>query len=142
MNEEMLHAYLDGELTPDEIAHVEKELASDATWAAEYERLAAVHGSLDLLPSIETRIDGAEILRRARRRRTGRILRLCAPLAAAAAALALLLVPRPVEEPTAEAVFSVEEQVQYLYWESDAETYGSGDLNALEDEIVEALEPS
>jgi anti-sigma factor RsiW len=142
MNEEMLHAYLDGELTPDETARLEQAFASDAALAAEYEQLCAVHESLDLLESIETRIEGAEILRRGRRRRTGRILRIVAPLAAAAAALALLVVPRPGSEPTSEAVFSPEEQVQYLYWESDAETYGSGDLSALEDEIVEALEPS
>jgi anti-sigma factor RsiW len=142
MNEEMLHAYLDGELSPADASLVEQALASDAAWAAEYERLVAVQESLDLLPAIETRLDGAAILRRGRRRRTGRILRMTAPLAAAAAALALLLVPRPGSGPTAEAVFSVEEQVQYLYWESDAETYGSGDLSVLEDDIVEALEPS
>jgi len=142
MNEELLHAYLDGELAPAEAARVESALASDEALAATYERLRLVHESLDLLPGIETEFDGTAVLRRARAHRVGRLVRLWAPAAAAAAALVLLALPRPGEDATAEAVFTTEEQVQYLYWESDAETYGSGDLESLTGEIVAALEPS
>jgi len=140
MNEEMLHAYLDGELSAEEAAAVERKLAADATLAAKLEKLRAVDASLDLLPSIEATFDAAAVMRR--RRGAGRVLRLVAPLAAAAA-LVLALLPRaPDDEPTTEAVFTTEEQVQYLYWETDAETYGSGALSELEGDILAELEPS
>ena len=142
MNEEILHAYLDGELPEPERIRFEQELASDAELAARYDQLCALHASLDLLPSMESTLDARALLRSERRRRAGRILRLAAPLAAAAAALAFVLVPRAAPDSTAEAVFSVEEQVRYVYWETDDETYGSGDLSELEGEILEALEPS
>ncbi|MHC4940651.1 MAG: zf-HC2 domain-containing protein [Planctomycetota bacterium] len=138
----MLHAYLDDELTPAERAHVEKALATDAALAAQLEQLRAVQESLDLLESMDSSFEGETLLRRERRRRVGRLLRLAAPLAAAAAALLLVLVPRETPDSTSEAVFSVEEQVRYVYWETDDETYGSGDLNELNGEILAALEPS
>ena len=142
MNDELLHAYLDGELTSSERAEVAQTLAADAGLAAKYEQLCAVHESLDLLPSMESSLDAVFLLRAERRRRIGRVFRLAAPLAAAAAALVLVLVPSAPTESTNEAVFSVEEQVRYVYWETDDETFGSGDLNALEGEILAALEPS
>ncbi|MHC4409471.1 MAG: anti-sigma factor family protein [Planctomycetota bacterium] len=142
MNDEMLHAYLDGELSPPERAQFEEALAADAVLAAKYEQLCALHESLDLLPSVESSLDAVALLRSERRRRIGRVFRLAAPLAAAAAALVLVLVPSAPTESTNEAVFSVEEQVRYVYWETDDETFGSGDLNALEGEILAALEPS
>ena len=119
MNEEMLHAYLDDELTPAERAHVENALATDASVAAQLEQLRAVHESLDLLESMDSSFEGATLLRRERRRRIGRLLRLATPLAAAAAALLLVLMPRETPDATSEAVFSVEEQVRYVYWETD-----------------------
>jgi hypothetical protein len=91
---------------------------------------------------VESSLDAVALLRSERRRRIGRVFRLAAPLAAAAAALVLVLVPSAPTESTNEAVFSVEEQVRYVYWETDDETFGSGDLNALEGEILAALEPS
>ena len=142
MNEEMLHAYLDGELSPEETSRVEEALATDTRLAAEYERLVAMHESLGLLESIPSTAEAASILRLDRRRRRGRIFRIAAPLVTAAAALLFILVPGRHEMPSEASVFSLEEQVQYVYWEADSETYGSGDLNALEGEILAALEPS
>ena len=50
--------------------------------------------------------------------------------------------PPKTQETAPADVFSQEEVVQYVYWEADADTYGSGDLQSLEDAIVAELEAS
>lgn len=148
MNETLLHAYLDGEVTPEERALVEQALASDPALSAQLARLVALNGALDAaFPSITgpsvTANDSdiaARAVKRARHAERGRILAIVSGVAAAAAALALIVLPRSGGEAVDEDWFSVEEQVEYVYWETDGDTYGSGDLNDLEDEILDLLE--
>ena len=171
MNEEMLHAYMDGELTAAEVAEVERVLASgadcDAYWVSEYEQLLAVDTSIGELPGLRLNDDATAWARDCVARavsvnsgpveigpmdtgtvpdgaRIGRLLRLVGPLVAAAAALVLVVLsgtePETQNAGVSPMVFSIEEQAQYLYWEADADTFGSGDLQSLESEILAALE--
>jgi anti-sigma factor RsiW len=178
MNEEMLHAYMDGELTAAEVAQVERMLASDAPgdahWAAEYEMLLAVDASVGELPGFSSQGFSSSGLASsglassgssveddgrawahaciAQSNRSvpvagsagGRLLRMFGPLVAAAAALALIVLsgnePEATENGVSPMVFSVDDQIQYLYWETDSDTFGSGDLHSLENEILAALE--
>ena len=169
MNEEMLHAYMDGELTAAEVAQVERVLASDAPddahWAAEYEMLLAVDASVGDLPGLDS--SGLDVTDEGRAwahaciarssenvpvagSAGGRLLRMFGPLVAAAAALALIVLSgngpkvglENGENGVTPLVFSVDDQIQYLYWETDSDTFGSGDLQSLESEILAALEPS
>ncbi|MEM8886322.1 MAG: zf-HC2 domain-containing protein [Planctomycetota bacterium] len=144
MNREDLHAYFDGELNAEETARMERALASDPALAAELATLRATDAALDGLPSAS--IDGDDaawaqsVLARDRvPSGGGRLLRLLVPVAAAAT-IAFFLVPRADNPAPAEAgIFSQEETLEYVYWEADSETYGSGDLGALEDDILAEL---
>ena len=143
MNESMLHAYLDGELNAEDTKIVEAALASDPHWAAEYEALVAVDDAIGTLPGLEVGAEFDALAKvPAKAPRMGRLVRMVVPLAAAAAALAFVWMPPKVQETAPVDVFSQEEVVQYVYWEADADTYGSGDLQSLEDAIVAELEAS
>ena len=143
MNEEMLHAYLDGELGADDRAIVDRAIAGDAKWAEAYATLRSVDAAIGTLPGVTVEDDGDAMARAAMKPEPrGRLLRLVLPAAAAAAALFLALLPENRQESRESAVFTESEQAQYLYWEADAETYGTGDLTQLESEILAALEPS
>jgi anti-sigma factor RsiW len=145
MNHELLHAYLDGEVTPDERVFVEQALASDSELAAEYARLVeadAVLGTALAPDPADSGLDFAKMaMARANRARRGRLVLLASAAAAAAAAILISVSLGAFETPSAEEdYFTVEEQVEYVYWETDGETYGSGDLNDLEDAILDCLE--
>ncbi|MCZ6573335.1 MAG: zf-HC2 domain-containing protein [Planctomycetota bacterium] len=138
MNKELLYAYLDGELNPEEAARLEARLAADSTLAEELAALRQVDAALDALPGHEVSDDFTERVAAAARPRRGILLRLGLPLAAAAAlALAVFL---PSDEPpvVSSDPFSTEEYIDYV-WEADAETYGSLSLNELEGQILEEL---
>ncbi len=149
MNDHLLHAYLDGEVTAEQHALVERALASDPALAEELARLVAMNEALgDALPDVrmseteqmsETELARAAIARGKLAER-GRIFALVSGVAAAAAVIALVMLPRTVGETPEDDWFSADEQMEYVYWETDGDTYGSGDLEELEDEILEILE--
>ncbi|MHC4668951.1 MAG: anti-sigma factor family protein [Planctomycetota bacterium] len=135
MNDELLHAYFDGELSAAEADRLEKELAADPALAARMRELRSLDGALDTLPGHEAPAAFTErVVARVRRgARRGRILRLLAPLAAAAAILvAVVLTQVPGGDP--------EIAVADYAWEVDTETVGSLALEDLEDEILAELE--
>jgi anti-sigma factor RsiW len=140
MNRELLYAYLDGELAPGERARLERELAADASLAAELERLRSVNGALDMLPGHEAPEEFTRrVLLAARRGRRGVLLRIAVPLAAAAAILVAVLFSQFSAPGDGEDLFSTQDHLDYV-WEVDAETYGSMTLEDLEDQILEELE--
>ena len=139
MNTDILHAYMDGELAPEEAAAVEKALASDPNLAAELRLLGRVDDALGTLPGCEAPEDLAERVLTAAKRRRGLLLRVCLPLAAAAAAALVALLPlRPGARPEGD-VFTLDEHMGYV-WEADADTYGSLALDDLEERILQELE--
>jgi anti-sigma factor RsiW len=121
--EELLSAYLDGEVTEDERALVEARLSESAEWRAVLEE---VRGTRDLLQGLPTRDapDGfwdamlaandpapeqaapaVVSIESARHRRTKRIVAWGAGVAAAAAVVAVLLVPSQSEVKPSVATF-------------------------------------
>lgn len=135
---ERLHAYLDGELSPEEVADVERALASDPDLVAELEALRGVDEALGALPGCEAPADLADrVLAKARRPRR-RVLALLVPLAAAAAAL-LAVTLREAQPPAPQDPFSLDEHLGYV-WEADAETFGTLALGDLEERILQELE--
>jgi len=83
---EELVAYLDGELTPDERAAVERRLGEDPEYNREMESLRATDALLDLYVAPEPRGDLPERVS-ARAKPRGRLLRVSPAIAAAAALL-------------------------------------------------------
>ena len=143
MNDQLLHAYLDGEVTAAERALVEQALASDPALAGEMSRLVALHAALgDALPDVKMSDNdlARAVIARGKRTERGRIFALVSGVAAAAAVIALVMLPRTGGETPEDDWFSADEQIEYVYWETDGDTYGSGDLEDLEDEILEMLE--
>ena len=130
-----LYAYLDGELSAGDAADLEERLKSDPALNAELVAMRAADDALHTLPSAASDADFTErVLRVARRRRGGLLLRFAAPLAAAAALLFALnfgdgVRPRPPEP-----------EVAPYSWEEDEGTYVGLDLGDLEAEILEDLE--
>ena len=140
MNPELLHTYLDGELTPEEAARIENELAADPRLARELEALRAVDEALESLPAREAPPDLAErVLERARKLRRGRILRIALPLAAAAAAVLIAVLPFGGDPGPPAEIFTAQDYLDYT-WEADSETFGSLALTDVEDLILEELE--
>lgn len=138
MNIEQLYAYLDGELSPAEAAEVERAAAADPAVALQLDELRALDQALGALPGVETDGEFTErVVRAARRRRSGRIVRLLIPLAAAAAIL-VAVVWNGREEAAPAEIFTAEDYADYV-WEADAETYGTLALDDLEDEILKEL---
>lgn len=141
MNKELLYAYLDGELNPEEAARLEARLAADAALSEELAALRQVDATLDALPGHEVSDDFTERVAAAARPRRGILLRLGLPLAAAAALALAVFLPRtdrpspPAEPPT----FTTEEHLDYV-WEADGETFGSLSLNELEGQILVELD--
>jgi len=143
MNEEMLHAYVDGELSPEEAARVERAAAADPAVGERLRELVAVDDAIGLLPGLEGASPGfaSEVVRRAGAHRRGRLLRWAAPIAAAAAvvAAAVLLVQHE-PAPPADA-FDEADYVDYR-WEVDTDTFGSLAVTDLESEILKELRSS
>jgi len=135
-DQELLHAYFDGELSDDEAVRFERALAADPALAARLQELRFLDDALDVLPGHDAAAEFREqVLARTRRARRGRIVGLLAPLAAAAAVLLAVLLTQapPVGNDT--------EAVAFDYaWEADADTFGSLSLHDLEDEILEELD--
>jgi anti-sigma factor RsiW len=127
--EDLLSAYLDGEVTPEERARVERELAVSPEWRAVLDELTETRALLRNLPvrdapegfwaDLLTHDDAGEgggagtppappASLTARRRRRTRIAGWVAGAAAAAAVVAVILVPREstVEPPVASLVTS------------------------------------
>lgn len=141
MNLEELYAYLDGELAPEEEARVRRALQDDPSAAALLERLQAADRALDELPGLEASPGfTARVLAAARHRARGRLVRLLAPVAAAAALL-LAVLGTGGGETAPEEIFSTQEHLEYV-WETDAETFGSLAFTELDDAILAELEAS
>ena len=159
MNHEQLHAYLDGELLPEEREAIERALAQDSALAEEYTQLVALDAAIenawdvsDLIgsePSGDARELGPHdlgqrIASAERRARRGRLIALTTAAAGIAAGLLLVFLPSGIlpmgsNEAAADEYFTVDEQAGYVYWETDGETFGSGDLVDLEDQILDVL---
>lgn len=134
MNDEMLHAYFDGQLPAEERARFERALATDPELARRMSDLRELDAALDTVPGHVASPDFTARVVRAAHRRRFRILRIAAPLAAAAAVtLAVLLARSPGRKPQ-------QEEAAVYMWEADVETYGSLALTDLEDQILEELE--
>ncbi len=134
MSDERLHAYFDGQLPPEEKARFERELAADPRLAEGLRGLRELDAALGMLPGHAAPADfTARVVRAARRRRAGAVLRLFVPLAAAAAVAVAVFLPPRVSHPLPAR------ETAYI-WESDIETYGSLALTDLEDEILEEIE--
>jgi anti-sigma factor RsiW len=134
MSDERLHGYFDGHLPAEERARFERELAADPRLSEGLRDLRELDEALGTLPGHHAPSDfTARVVRAVRRRRTGAILRLGVPLAAAAGVLIAVLFLRPSPEAPAQ------EEAAYI-WESDVETYGSLALTDLEDEILKEIE--
>jgi len=134
MSDERLHAYFDGQLPPEEKARFERELAADPRLAEGLRGLRELDAALGMLPGHAAPADfTARVVRAARRRRAGAVLRLFVPLAAAAAVAVAVFLPLPASHPPPA------QEAAYI-WESDIETYGSLALTDLEDEILEEIE--
>jgi len=127
-----LHEFLDGRLAPEERAGFERELAADPLLRDRLRELREVDALVAALPGhVASPGFAARVVRAARRRRLGLLLRVAVPLAAAAAVLlAAFLRPDAGPPPPAEDGY---------IWESDEETYGSLALTDLEDLILEEL---
>ena len=140
MNQDQLHAYMDGELGPEAAAGVEAALASDPELAAQLRTLRAIDAALGVLPEASVSAEFTHrVLERVRRRRRQVLLRIGLPLAAAATLLLTLY--RPREDPApAPAVFTVSDHLTNYVWEADDETYGSLALDELEQSILDELE--
>ena len=85
---ESLSAWMDGELPPDEAAHVAALVQSDPVWKATHREFLAVDEALEQLPPARPRQPLTDrIVRAATRRRSlaAQVIRIAAPLAAAAA---------------------------------------------------------
>ena len=137
MSPERLYAYLDGELTPDEAARVESAAASDSELAARLRELKLLDHALETLPGLQAGPDfTTRVVARIRRGRRIRIAAVFAPLAAAAAIAAALLLAR-VQSPAVRA-FTQEDYLDYA-WEADAETYEPLSLQDLQSQILEEL---
>lgn len=135
MSDERLHEYLDGQLSPEEAARLERELDTDAALREQLAGLRDLDAALDALPGHAAPTDfTARVVHAVRRRRRGALVRILLPLAAAAgiAAIALRLLSGDPAPPGREAAAYT--------WESDVETYGSLALTDLEDEILEEIE--
>jgi anti-sigma factor RsiW len=162
MNLEILNAYLDGELAPHERAAVERAMASDPVLADAYARLAALDGLVeDAFQTACGARDGSGaaaaaddaddadaaaarewargIIASERRVRRGRLIAFATAAAGIAAALLLVFLPSVQQQPGDEDLFTVDEEASYVYWETDAETFGTGNLAELEDEILDVL---
>lgn len=137
MNTEQLHAYLDGELTPEEVASVEAELARNPALAAELEVLRGVDGALSTLDGHDAPDDFVERVVAATHRRPSLLLRLALPIGVAAALVLAVFLP-PSDRQAGDRKAS-EETYTYV-WESDAETFGSMSLGELEDDILKGLD--
>jgi anti-sigma factor RsiW len=134
MSDEKLHEYFDGQLPPEERARFERELAADPRLSGRLRDLREMDDALGARPGHSAPPDfTARVVRAARRRRRGLILRVALPLAAAAGVMIAVLFLRPSPRPPAQ------EAVAYT-WESDVETYGSLALTDLEDEILKEIE--
>ncbi len=142
MNREMLHSYLDGELSREDMAQVEAWLASDRHAARELAQLRTVDEALDGWTVSETG-DGAAFADRvcaAVKPARGRLLAWAVPLALAAAALiAVSISLRGTSNENGASVLDTDDYMQYV-WEADAETYGSLALDDLESQILAELE--
>ena len=143
MNEEMLHAYVDGELAPSEAAQVERAVAADPAAAARLRALVALDDALGLLPGVSDVPPGFTdaVVRRARASRRGRLVRWLAPVGIAAAVLAAALASLRSEPATPAEVFDEADYVDYR-WEVDTDTFGSLAVSDLESEILKELRPS
>ena len=141
MNREMLYAYLDGELSPEEAARLEAALAEDRALRLDLEQLRRVENALETLPGRDAAEGFTErVVAAARRKRPGGLLvRLAVPLAAAAALVLAVFVPRGETGPSPGDPFTNDEHLDYV-WESDAETFGSLSLDELEGQILEELD--
>jgi len=169
MNNEQLHAYLDGELLPEEREAIERALAQDSALAEEYTQLVALDAAIenawgasdligpessgdahelgprDLGPrDLGPRDLGQRIASAERRARRGRLIALTGAAAGIAAGLLLVFLPSGIvpmgsSEAAADEYFTVDEQAGYVYWETDGETFGTGDLVDLEDQILDVL---
>jgi anti-sigma factor RsiW len=147
MNHEMLHAYMDGELGPQERASVESALANDPAVAETYARLLALDAAVEsawALSVDSTSPEAAHAMAEAivasdRRARRGRLIALSTAVSGIAAALLLTFLPPVQPHSQDERLFTDDEAAGYVYWESDGETYGTGDLSELEDQILDVL---
>ena len=140
MNIEELHAYLDGELSPEDAARVEAAAESDAALAAELAALRDVDRALDGLPGLDAPADFTDrVVRAVKRRRRGLLLRIALPAAAAAALVLAVILPGKDIGNGDNAIFTTEEHMEYV-WEADSSTFGSGALSELEEAIVAELE--
>lgn len=134
MSDERIHAYFDGQLPPEEKARFERELAADPRLSEGLRELRRLDEALGMLPGHAAPFDfTARVVRAARRRRAGTVLRILVPLAAAAAVAAAVFLPLRSTPPPPP------QETAYI-WESDVETYGSLALTDLEDEILEEIE--
>ncbi len=120
--EELLSAYLDGEVTDEERAVVDARLAASAEWRDVLEEVRSTRALLQGLPMRDAPPDYWESLlapgdaapdgdapvvpiESARRRRTKRIVAWCAGAAAAAAVVAVLVVPSQTQVKPSVATF-------------------------------------
>jgi anti-sigma factor RsiW len=96
---EELSAWMDGELGPADAERVAGRVRTDPAWRATHEQFLALDRALDAMPAPRPRrslTDG--IVRAAHRRGLAvRIIRIAAPLAAAAAIVLALLIVRSLE---------------------------------------------
>ncbi|MDH3590825.1 MAG: hypothetical protein OER88_03045 [Planctomycetota bacterium] len=140
MNDEMLHAYFDGELNEVDTAKVEHRISVDADAARRYAELKAVHAALDGLEGWAGPAQFTDDVCAAARPRRGTLLRWALPLAVAAAAVfGLSVLFGGGNGPDSETVIDQQDYIEYV-WEADAETYGSLALDDLEAQILEELE--
>jgi anti-sigma factor RsiW len=135
--EQLLHAYLDGELSAEEAARFERTLAADPALAARLQELRNLDDALGAWPGhVAAPEFSKQVLARARRARRGRIVGLLAPLASAAAVLlAVLLAQAPQAGPVDTEIVAFD-----YAWEADVDTFGSLSLHDLEEEILEELD--
>ncbi len=136
VDRELLHAYFDRELGPEEAAAVERAVRADPALAEELRRLGEVDAALGTLPGCIPAAASAERVVGASRRKAGRLLRILLPLAAAAAALFIALLPGEGRRSgRIQPAFDLADHLEYV-WEADADTYGSLALN---DSELEAM---
>lgn len=143
MNEEMLHAYVDGELSPPDAARVKEAAAENPAVAERLRALVALDDALGLLPGVAEVSPGFtdNVVRRAGASRRGRMLRWLAPMGIAAAIFAAVLSTLHSEPPAPAEVFDEADYVDYR-WEVDTDTFGSLAVSDLESEILKELRSS